>query len=476
MAPIDRTPAPVEQEPHVVIVGAGFGGIACAAELGKAGIRTTIIDRNNYNLFVPLLYQVATAALSPADVAEPIRKIVSRYKSVDVVLGEMVGIDGGRVLTEDGGYVPFDRLVLATGSVYSYFGHDEWARYAPGLKTIENARAIRTRLLEAFERAETCADPERQKALMTTVVIGGGPTGVEMAGAAAELARFTLARDFRRIHPPSARIILIEAGPRLLATFPESLSSYARRSLERLGVVVMTGKAVENVEAGAVTVAGQRIRCGTIVWGAGVKASPAARWLGIEGDRAGRVPVEADLSVKGRPGIFAIGDTALALGDDGQPLPGLAQVAKQQGRHLGRALAANLRSGTPMPPFRFRNRGNTAIVGRSAAVFEFGKYRLRGWPAWVLWAIVHVYLLVGFENRLLVSLQWFWRWLTYERGARLITHEAEPSSSARPSAASGWQTTRGRGGEGDQTRGRRPVNSPAIKAITNSTRNTKNRI
>jgi NADH dehydrogenase len=426
-------------KPRVVVVGAGFGGLACAQALGRAGVRTTVIDRNNYNLFAPLLYQVATAALSPADVAEPIRRILSRYPSVDVVLGEVVGVDwqNRRVLRADGGVLPYDRLVLATGSVYSYFGHEDWAEVAVGLKTIENARRIRTRILDAFELAEICDDPERRAMLMTTVIIGGGPTGVEMAGAVAELARYTLARDFRRIDPRDAVVILVEAGPRLLPSFPEALSDYARWALEKLMVTVVTGHAVEAVEPGAVTVAGRRIPCATVVWGAGVAASPAARWLCVEADRAGRVAVGADLAVHGRPGVFAIGDTALALDSDGKPLPGLAQVAKQQGLHLGRALAAELGRGEPLPPFRFRNRGNTAIVGRSAAVFDFGRWHLRGWPAWLLWALVHVYLLVGFENRLLVAMQWLWRWLTYERGARLITREADRRQDIVGGGASG---------------------------------------
>jgi len=422
---VNRTPAPVDSHPHVVIVGAGFGGLACAAALGGTAIRVTVIDRRNYHLFVPLLYQVATAALSPADIAQPIRKILSRHPNIDVVLGEVAGVDAPqrRVMMADGGFVPYDRLVLATGSSYGYFGHDEWAALAPGLKTIEDAQQIRARLLGCFERAEVTDDPDRQKALMTSVVIGGGPTGVEMAGAIAELTRYALARDFRRIDPRSARILLVEAGPRVLATFPEPLSQYARRALDRLGVTVLVGQGVESIEPGGVTVGGRFIPAGTVVWGAGVTASPAGRWLGVATDRGGRIQVAPDLSVPGVDGVYALGDTALAAGDDGKPLPGLAQVAKQQGQHLGRALAANMLRGEAMPAFRFRNRGNTAIVGRSAAVFDFGTRRLKGWLAWILWAVVHVYLLTGFEKRLLVSMQWLWRYLTYERGARLIIGE-----------------------------------------------------
>ena len=428
----NRTPSPADGRPHVVIVGAGFGGLACARALGDHLVRVTVIDRNNYHLFVPLLYQVATAALSPADIAEPIRKNLSRFRNIDVVLGEVVGIDtaGRRVSLSDGGYVPYDRLVIATGSAYNYFGHDEWARFAPGLKTIENARQLRTRVLLGFEQAETSVDSEEQARLMTTVIVGGGPTGVEMAGALAELARYALAKDFRRIDPRTANIILVEAGQRILATFPERLATYAHRALERLGVKVMTGQAVQQVRPDGVVIGGHFVPANTIVWGAGITASPAGRWLGLETDRAGRIRVDPDLSVPGLDGVYVIGDTALSLDESGQPLPGLAQVAKQQGTHLGRALAANIERQTPLPPFRFKNRGNTAIVGRSAAIFDFGRWQMKGYFAWLLWALVHVYLLASFEKRVLVSLQWLWRYLTYQRGARLITEPA-PVSGAK---------------------------------------------
>ena len=424
----NRTPAPVDNQPHVVIVGAGFGGIACATGLGGTNIRVTVIDQRNYYLFVPLLYQVATAALSPADIAQPIRKILSRHSNIDVMMGEVVGVDTGsrQVKLADGGIVPYDRLVIATGASYSYFGHDDWARIAPGLKTVEDAAHIRARILGCFELAEMTADPEQQKALMTSVIVGGGPTGVEMAGAIAELTRYTLVRDFRRIDPRAARILLVEAGPRVLATFPEPLSQYARRALDRLGVTVLTNQTVEKIEPHGVTIGGRFIAAGTMVWAAGVEASPAGRWLDVETDRSGRIRVNPDLSVPGLDGVYALGDTALTVGDDGKPLPGLAQVAKQQGLHLARGLQANILRGEPMAPFRFKNRGNTAIIGRTAAVFDFGTRQLKGWFAWLLWAIVHVYLLVGFEKRLLVSLQWFWRYLTYERGARLIIGSGLP--------------------------------------------------
>lgn len=409
--------------PRIVIIGGGFGGIACAKALGRAPVQVTLIDRNNYHLFVPLLYQVATAALSPADIAEPIRKMLRRQPNTEVLMGEVTGIDaaGKAVLTQDGARIPYDRLVIATGSVYNYFGHQDWAEHAPGLKTIEDARAIRTQVLCGFERAEREADPERRRALMTSVIIGGGPTGVEMAGAIAELARHALARDFRRIDPREARVVLVEAGPRILSAFPERLSAYALRRLEALGVEVRIGEAVAQVNADGVQLPEEFLPAHAIVWGAGIRASPAARWLGVEPDRAGRIPVEDTLAVRGVSGVYAIGDTAAAAGDSGTPLPGLAQVAKQQGEHLGRELARQARDGSAPRPFAFRNRGNTAIIGRHAAVFDFGRRQLKGVLAWLLWAAVHVYLLVAFEQRVLVTIQWLWRYITYQRGARLIT-------------------------------------------------------
>ncbi len=413
----------VGQRPRVVIVGAGFGGLACARALGNAPIDVTVIDRHNYHLFIPLIYQVATAALSPADIAKPIRRMLARYPNISVMLGEVTGVDrdARRVRLAEGGTVAFDHLVIATGSAYSYFGHDEWEKIAPGPRTIEDARRIRARLLRAFERAEICPDPKEQEALLTTVVVGGGPTGVEMAGSVGELARFSFRRDFRHIDPAKARILLVEAGPRVLAGFPEVMSAYAKKALERLGVTVITGARVENIEPGRVTIDGRVERAGTIVWGAGVKASPAAEWLGVEADRLGRVNVGPDLSVAGRDGIYVIGDTAVALGRDGKPLPGLAQVAHQQGIYLGRALKGLIVEGKTMPPFRFHDRGNTAVIGRNAAVFDFGRWHLKGRLGWLLWGIVHVYLLTGFDKRLLVTTQWLWRYLTYETGARLIS-------------------------------------------------------
>jgi len=414
-----------ENQPRVVIVGAGFGGLACAQALGGRPVKVTIVDRRNYHLFVPLLYQVATAALSPADIARPIRRILGRYKNIEVVLGTVTGVDTAahRVRLANGTELPYDKLVVATGSDYSYFGHPEWREFAPGPRSLEDARRIRAKLLTAFERAEAAPDAARQDALMTTVIVGGGPTGVEMAGSVAELARHALARDFRTIDPRRAKIILIEAGPRILSGFPEKLSDYAKIALEKIGVTVITKEAVESIDAGGVVVAGRRIDAGTVIWGAGIMASPAAGWLGATLDRAGRVPLNPDLSVKGVADVYALGDIANTPDENGTPLPALAQVAAQQGHYLGRALARNLQDGKPMPPFKFHNRGNTAIVGRHAAVFDFGWMQLKGRFAWLMWALIHVYLLVGFDNRLRVSLQWLWAYITYERGARLIMRD-----------------------------------------------------
>jgi NADH dehydrogenase len=415
----------IDTRPHVLIVGAGFAGLACAQALGGHDVRVTVVDRQNYHLFVPLLYQVATAALSPADIAEPIRKILRRHSNVSVLLGEVERVDreARTAHLRGGSSIAYDTLVVATGSVYNYFGHDQWAALAPGVRTIANARDLRTRLLSAFEVAETLEEGPEQQALMSMVVVGGGPTGVEMAGAIAELARHALARDFRRIDPARAQVLLVEAGPRILPSFPEELAAYARQRLEKLQVQVMTGSAVQDVRADGVLVNGRFIPARTVVWGAGIAASSAGGWLGAETDRIGRIIVNRDLSVPGDSHVYALGDTAQAAGADGKPLPGLAQVAKQQGTHLGKSLARYYEHGETVPPFRFRNRGNTAIIGRNAAVFDLGRWRLKGFPAWVLWAIVHIYLLVSFEKRILVSLQWLWRYITYQRGARLITDD-----------------------------------------------------
>lgn len=417
----DQRPDPSRPQ-HVVIIGAGFGGLAVARALGNSAIDVTVIDRRNHNLFQPLLYQVATAALSPADISEPIRRSLGRYRNIKVMLATVSGIDpvAKTVLVDQGLPVSYDRLVIATGSEYNYFGHDDWRVAAPGLKTIHEARLIRQRLLLAFEQAELSHDPDEKKALLTNVIIGGGPTGVEMAGAIAELGRFMITRDFRKLAPEDFRVLLIEAGPRILAAFPENLTRYAEAQLKKMGVELMIGQRVDAVTRDHVVAGGQTIRTGNVIWGAGVKASPAAGWLGIEGKAGGRIPVDPDLRISGFADIFSIGDTALGLGDDGKPLPALAQVAKQQGQYLGKALRLELLEGRKASPFRFHNRGNTAVIGRHAAIFDFGRWQMKGRLAWLLWAIVHVYLLVNFEKRLLVTIQWIWRYLTRQRGARLI--------------------------------------------------------
>jgi NADH dehydrogenase len=394
----------------------------------------TVIDRTNYHLFVPLLYQVATAALSPADIARPIRRILGRYKNIDVLLGNVTGIDtAARMIKTDAGAVgPYDKLVIATGSVYSYFGHPQWMAVAKGPRSLQDARAIRTQLLTAFEHADSATDPAERDCLMTVIVVGGGPTGVEMAGSVAELARHALARDFRHIDPRRARILLIEAGPRLLASFSQSLADYAEKELTRLGVTVMLGQPVEDLTAEGAIVGGRMIKAATMIWGAGIQAAPGVAMLGVPLERAGRIAVGADLSVPGLPGVYVVGDSALLLDERGQSFPALAQVAAQQGDYVGRSLVAQARGKPFSKPFRFRDRGNTAIIGRNAAVFDFGRWHLKGRLGWFLWAFVHIYLLVGFENRLQVVVHWLWSYLTYERGARLIMPDAENAERDYP--------------------------------------------
>jgi len=416
---------------RIVIVGAGFGGLACAKGLARTDAQVTLIDRRNYHLFVPLLYQVATAALSPADIARPIRRIVGKYRNIETVLGEIVAIDTAEktVGLADRRTFAYDTLVVATGSQYSYFGHPEWQRFAEGPRTLDEARRIRARLLTAFERAEGTGDAAERERLMTIIIVGGGPTGVEMAGAVAELTRQALARDFRNIDPRRARILLVEAGPRILPSFPDTLAGYSQRALERLGITVLTGKPVEHIDERGAMIGGERIDAGTVIWGAGVQASGVGKLLGVPLDRAGRVAVAADLSVRGLRDVYALGDLAMTPGENGQPLPALAQVAKQQGQYLAAALA---RPGEKAAPFRFNNRGNTAVIGRNAAVFDFGRFRIRGRFAWLLWALVHVYLLIGFENRLQVVTHWLWSYFTHERGARLIMQEGTEGAPSIP--------------------------------------------
>jgi NADH dehydrogenase len=410
----------MEGWPHVVIVGGGFGGLEAARGLRKAQARVTLIDRTNHHLFQPLLYQVAMAGLSPADIAAPIRNLLRKQRNTTVLMGEVVGVDAeARQVRLADSSLSYDYLILATGARHSYFGRDEWEPYAPGLKTLADATAIRRRILTAFELAEAQDDPARRAALMTFVVVGGGPTGVEMAGALAELARHSMAEDFRRIDPAATRILLLEAGPRLLAAFPASLSEKAKTALERMGVEVRVGARVEEVDAEGVTAQGERISTGMVIWAAGVAASPVGQWLGAETDRAGRVKVEGDLSVPGHPEIFVIGDAALRE-QDGKPLPGVAQVAIQGGKYVAGVIRARLQGKPAPPPFRYRDKGNMATVGRSFAVAEVGRLRFSGFFAWLLWLVIHIYYLIDFENRLLVLTQWAWAYFTYSRSARLI--------------------------------------------------------
>ncbi|HEY7976917.1 MAG TPA: NAD(P)/FAD-dependent oxidoreductase [Rhizomicrobium sp.] len=414
---------------RVVVVGAGFAGIEVARGLGRTGIPVTLIDRQNHHLFQPLLYQVATAALSPADIAEPVRKVLRGLPSVEVLLGEVAGIDktARTVTLRNGEKIPYDHLVIATGATHSYFGHDEWSDFAPGLKTIEDAREIRSHLLLAFERAEMSRDSVEQKRLMTIAVIGGGPTGVELAGSIAELARHTLAKDFHHIRAETATVLLVEAGPRILTAFPQKLSDYAMRKLAKLGVTVRLNTPVERIIADEIIAKGETISVGFAIWAAGVTASPLGKLLSVPLDRVGRVTVNRDLSVPGLENIYVLGDLALTPDTNGKPLPGLAQVAKQEGVYLGRALARKILRGASAPPFTFHNRGNTAIIGRHAAVFDFGWWQFSGGLAWWFWAFIHVYLLVGFEHRLLVAIQWAWRYVTYESGSRLIVEDTRES-------------------------------------------------
>jgi NADH dehydrogenase len=407
----------------VVIVGAGFGGLAVAQALRNAPVDITLIDKRNHHLFQPLLYQVATAALSPADIAAPIRAILAKNRNTRVLLDRVEGIDSEnkQVLLGSGAPVPYDWLILATGARHSYFGRDDWAEHAPGIKTIDDATAVRRKVLLALERAETETDKARRHALLTFVVIGGGPTGVEMAGAIAELARKSVSRDFRSITPHCSRVILVESGPRLLASFPESLSAKAKRAIEKLGVEVRLGGRVTSIGRDHVQIGEDVIPAHTAIWAAGVQASPAAEWLGADADRVGKVHVGADLRVAGAGNVFAIGDTASCMGSAGRALPGVAPVAKQQGRHVAATIMAALTRRKAPGAFRYRDYGNLATIGRRAAVIDFGRFRMSGFPAWVLWSVAHIWFLVGFRSRIVVGLSWVWNYLTFARSARLIT-------------------------------------------------------
>jgi NADH:ubiquinone reductase (H+-translocating) len=409
------------RRPQVVIAGAGFGGLSATKALAKAEVDLVLVDDHNHHCFQPLLYQVATAALSPADVAWPIRAIVRAQKNVRVIMARVTGIDlqARRVHTNEID-LPYDFLVLATGSTHSYFGHDEWAPFAPGLKHIADATEIRRRFLLAFERAEVVENEAEQARLLTFVIVGGGATGVEMAGAIAEVARRTLRHDFRRIDPRNSRIILIEAGPRLLPTFPQALSDYAERSLRDMGVEIMLNTMVTGCDAQGVTLNNGHIEAATVMWAAGVVASPAAEWIGAEHDRAGRIKVNSDLSVPGHPEIFAIGDTAAVLERDGRPVPGIAPAAKQMGTYVGKVIAARLH-GAPAPkPFAYQHLGELATIGRKSAVVKLGFFQLTGLLGWLFWSAVHIYFLIGIRNRFVVALNWLWSYMTFQRGARLI--------------------------------------------------------
>ncbi|MEC9359479.1 MAG: NAD(P)/FAD-dependent oxidoreductase [Pseudomonadota bacterium] len=408
--------------PHVVIVGAGFGGLSTARALAKAPVDITIVDRRNFHLFQPLLYQVATAELNPSDVAWPIRGVLRDQKNACVLLGDVQDVDRDQqqVQLKDGRSLRYDWLVLATGATHNYFGHDEWAPSAPGLKRIDDATLIRRRLLMAFERAENSQDEAERQALMTFCVIGAGPTGVEMAGAIAELAKHALVSDFHLINPRDARIVLLEGGPRVLPPFPESLSTFTQRSLERMGVEVMLNALVTNCDARGVDVGDVHLEARTVIWAAGVAASPAARWLGSAADRAGRALVEPDLSIKDLPTVFVIGDTAAMKSADGKPVPGIAPAAKQAGQHVAKVIRAAV-SGKPHPgAFRYRHYGNLATIGRNSAVIDFGRIRMKGTFAWLLWCVAHIYFLIGARNRMLVAYEWSINYLTHNRGARLI--------------------------------------------------------
>ena len=416
----------MEHTPCVVIVGGGFAGLYCARALRRAPAAVTLIDRRNHHLFQPLLYQVATAGLNPADIAVPTRSILRRQRNAEVLLGDVLGFDLAqrRVQLFDGEEIPYDQLVVATGVTHSYFGNPEWERFAPGLKTVEDALEIRRRVLVAFEQAERARDPARREALLTFVVVGGGPTGVELAGALTEIARHTLAADFRRIDPRLARIVLVEATPRVLPSYPLELSEAARRQLEGLGVEVQTGAKVTGIDAEGVEIGRERLSACTVLWGAGIAGSPLGRALGVPLDRAGRVLVNPDLTVPGHEEVYVAGDLAAAHQADGTPVPGIAPAAIQEGRHVARNVELFL-AGQPRRLFQYQNKGMLSTIGRARAVGEVGRLRVKGVLAWFMWLFVHILFLIGFRNRFMVVLQWAWHYATYGRGARLITETAE---------------------------------------------------
>ena len=415
--------------PHIVIIGAGFGGLNAARALRKAPVHVTVIDRSNHHLFQPLLYQVATAGLSATEIASPIRSVLRRNSNTEVLMGEVVGVDPrARQVKLADRWVSYDYLLIATGARHSYFQHPEWEQYAPGLKSVTDATIIRRKILLAFEKAEMESNPHARRALLNFVIVGAGPTGVELAGSIAELAHVVLAKDFRHIDPKLARVILLEAGPRILASFPEDLARRAERELMRLGVEVRKNGRVEEVDQDGVSVSGERLAAKTVIWAAGVTASPAAMWLGAEMDRAGRVKVLGDLTVPGQPDVYVIGDTAEAVSQDGKPLPGVAPVAIQQGRYVAQALKLRIRGDAKVPPFRYIDKGNLATIGRRSAIAQMGKLHIGGFPAWMVWVVVHIYYLISFRNRLIVLIQWAWAYWAFQRGARLIPPDPQKTS------------------------------------------------
>ncbi len=416
-----------DSKTKVVIVGAGFGGLEAAKALRRAAAEVVVIDRHNHHCFQPLLYQVATAALSPADIAWPIRHILRSQRNATVLMGKVLGIDAKkRLVRAEFGEVRYDYLVIAAGAQHSYFGRDEWAAYAPGLKRIEDATTIRRKILTAFERAELTQDNNEQQRLLTFVIVGGGATGVEMAGAIADVARQTLAADFRRIDPRRARIVLIEAGSRVLPTFPPRLSDYVRKTLERSGVEVRTETLVTDCDAKGVDLKNGRIDAETIIWAAGVTASSAAQWLGAETDASGRAKVAMDLSVPDNPNIFVIGDTASVLDEQGRPVPGIAPAAKQMGKYVAKVISARIAGSKQPGPFRYVHFGDLATIGRRAAVVKLGGLELKGFAAWAFWSVAHIYFLIGLRYRFLVAINWAWDYITFQRGARLITEDRSP--------------------------------------------------
>jgi len=425
---------------RVIIVGGGFGGLYAAKALRRADLQVTLIDQRNHHLFQPLLYQVATAGLSPGDIAYPIRSILRKQQNTRVLLGQVISIDTEtKTLHLKDDVLSYDFLILATGAGHGYFGHLDWEATAPGLKTLEDALEIRRRILVAFERAEREPDAERRRALLTFIIVGGGPTGVELAGAIAEIARQVMVSDFRSINPQEARVILVEGGPRVLATFPEELSEAAEQALNKIGVEVRTHSSVTAVEPGWAEFANEKHFAATILWAAGVSASPLAKSLGVPLDRLGRVLVAPDLTIPGHPEVFVIGDLAAFSHQTGKPLPGVCPVAIQQGRHAARNIL-RARAGLPYKPFHYRDKGNLATIGRAQAVADLGRLRISGLAAWLAWLFVHIFFLIGFRNRFIVLFEWAWAYFTFQRGARLITGEIDsylPSQHVSTNVGSG---------------------------------------